>query len=161
MNIPPTKDELHDLLKAVIAFDVTMAPELIVEEERYSYSSINYKIVAPPSSSRAKRSERCSYSIPLNLSPIVKQTKKEAPSVDFKKISQDRLLEALYDLLCTLPPRELDILKRRYCRLPYEEAHTFETLGAEYGISRQRVQQIERNALKKLRQALNDKFSEK
>jgi DNA-directed RNA polymerase sigma subunit (sigma70/sigma32) len=36
-----------------------------------------------------------------------------------------------------------------------------ETLGEKYGISRQRVQQIERNALKKLRKSLNERFLEK
>jgi hypothetical protein len=75
MNVPPTKDELHALLKAVIAFDVTMASECIVEEERASYSGINYKFVTPPSLFRAKRSARCSYSASVDFS--FKQLQKE------------------------------------------------------------------------------------
>ena len=76
-----------------------------------------------------------------------------------KKIGLEPLLEALYDALAQLPPREADILRNRYSFS--KEAWTLEALGDKYGISRQRVQQLERNALKKLRKALIDKFSEK
>lgn len=79
--------------------------------------------------------------------------------LNFKKIGLEPLLEALYDALAQLPPREADILRNRYSFS--KEAWTLEALGEKYGISRQRVQQIERNALKKLRKALIDKFSEK
>jgi RNA polymerase primary sigma factor len=70
------------------------------------------------------------------------------------------LLEALYDALAQLTPREVDILRKRYS-FSKGEAWTLEALGDKYGISRQRVQQLERHALKKLRQALNAKFAEK
>lgn len=80
--------------------------------------------------------------------------------LDLKKIGLEPLLEALYDALAQLTPREVDILRKRYS-FSKGEAWTLEALGDKYGISRQRVQQIERNALKKLRQALNDKFLEK
>ena len=80
--------------------------------------------------------------------------------LDLKKIGLEPLLEALYDALAQLTPREVDILRKRYS-FSKGEAWTLEALGEKYGISRQRVQQIERNALKKLRQALNDKFLEK
>ena len=76
-----------------------------------------------------------------------------------KKIGLEPLLEALYDALAQLTPREADILRNRYSFS--KEAWTLEALGEKYDISRQRVQQIERNALKKLRKALIDKFSEK
>lgn len=80
--------------------------------------------------------------------------------LNLKKIGLESLLEALYDALAQLTPREVDILRKRYS-FSKGEAWTLEALGDKYGISRQRVQQIERNALKKLRQALNDKFLEK
>lgn len=80
--------------------------------------------------------------------------------LNLKKIGLEPLLEALYDALAQLTPREVDILRKRYS-FSKGEAWTLEALGEKYGISRQRVQQIERNALKKLRQALNDKFLEK
>jgi hypothetical protein len=84
----------------------------------------------------------------------------ENRGIDFKKIGLEPLLEALYEALLQLPPREADILRKRYY-FSDTDGWTLEALGDKYGISRQRVQQIERNALKKLRKALIDKFSEK
>jgi hypothetical protein len=81
----------------------------------------------------------------------------EVKAVDVRKIGLEALLEALYESLSQLTPREVDILRKRYF-LSDAEAWTFESLGAKYGISRQRVQQVEDNALKKLRTALNAKF---
>lgn len=54
-----------------------------------------------------------------------------------------------------LPERERDILRKRFD----EKKWTLAMLGEHYGISRQRVRQIEQNALRKLRKEFNEKFT--
>jgi RNA polymerase sigma-32 factor len=53
--------------------------------------------------------------------------------------------------MMSLSERERDILTQR--RL-YEEPPTLETLGAQYGVSRERIRQIEAHAFEKLRKAV-------
>lgn len=66
-------------------------------------------------------------------------------------IDADRRILWLEEALSSLNPRELAIL--RYRRLS-EEAATLESLGERFGISKERVRQIECRALEKLRRAL-------
>ncbi len=57
-------------------------------------------------------------------------------------------LELLREGLSELDPRSRDILKRRFLA---EEKATLQELADEYGVSAERVRQIEANALKKMR----------
>lgn len=66
---------------------------------------------------------------------------------DWETSSNDRLTEALQ----RLDARSQDILKRRWLSEPKPTLHE---LAAEYGISAERVRQIENNAIKRLRSAL-------
>jgi len=68
-------------------------------------------------------------------------------------------LEALIDngmrieinrALCTLSPKEEKILRRRY-GIGEDGSHTLEELGREFDVTRERIRQIEVNAIKKLR----------
>lgn len=63
----------------------------------------------------------------------------------------DRRRVALREALSGLAPRERRIIDRR--RLA-EEPDTLETLGAELGVSKERVRQLEARALEKLRAAM-------
>lgn len=63
----------------------------------------------------------------------------------------------LEEALTSLNPRELAILRHR--RLS-EEAATLESLGEQFGISKERVRQIECRALEKLRHALIERRAE-
>ncbi len=69
-------------------------------------------------------------------------------------IDADRRVHWLEEALKGLNPRERAILQHR--RL-VEEAATLESLGARFGISKERVRQIECRALEKLRRALVDR----
>jgi RNA polymerase sigma-32 factor len=69
-------------------------------------------------------------------------------------IDADRRVLWLAEALKGLNPRERAILQHR--RL-VEEAATLESLGARFGISKERVRQIECRALEKLRRALVDR----
>jgi RNA polymerase primary sigma factor len=57
-------------------------------------------------------------------------------------------LEQVLDLL---PPREVQILKLRY-GLANGETHTLQEVGSKIGVSRERIRQIEAQAIRRLRQ---------
>jgi len=65
--------------------------------------------------------------------------------------------EDLPPLLAELKPRERDVLARRHGLDPYGEASTLEEIGVEYGVSRERIRQIESKALEKVRAHLRVK----
>jgi RNA polymerase sigma-32 factor len=62
--------------------------------------------------------------------------------------------EKLQMALARLDPRSQDILKQRW--LQDDKAATLHTLAAEYSISAERVRQLEKNAMKKLREYLEE-----
>ncbi|HAI59557.1 MAG TPA: RNA polymerase sigma factor RpoH, partial [Xanthomonadaceae bacterium] len=64
---------------------------------------------------------------------------------------EEKQLDALGEGLEGLDDRSRAILQRRFLA---EEKATLQDLAAEYGVSAERVRQIEANALKKLRNAL-------
>jgi len=71
----------------------------------------------------------------------------EAPD---SKVSQENLTEELERILETLRPRERDVLKLRF-GLNDGNKRTLEEIGQLFGVSRERVRQIETRALNKLR----------
>jgi RNA polymerase primary sigma factor len=64
--------------------------------------------------------------------------------------------EVIQRLLSTIDDREATILKLRY-GLDKQEPLTLKAIGAKVGLTRERVRQLERDALKKLREALNER----
>jgi len=65
--------------------------------------------------------------------------------------SNEFLRKQIKEVLSYLSPREQKILKMRF-GLEGEEAHTLEEVGREFGVTRERVRQIEAKALEKLRE---------
>jgi len=71
------------------------------------------------------------------------------PAMAYEREShEDDQLELLRDGLAELDPRSRDILKRRFLGEPKA---TLQELADEYGVSAERIRQIEANALKKMR----------
>ena len=66
------------------------------------------------------------------------------------------LIEHLEDSLKLLSPREEQVLRLRY-GLGGEEIKTLEEIGAMFGVSRERVRQIEQKGLRKLRHPTRSK----
>jgi RNA polymerase primary sigma factor len=64
---------------------------------------------------------------------------------------QAGLRDALTTALSALTPRERSVLERRYGLAPGSEAMTLEQVGLEDGVTRERIRQIEAQALRKLR----------
>ena len=65
-------------------------------------------------------------------------------------VTSQMLREQLSDILDTLPPREVRILQLRYGLLD-GETYTLEEVGRKLGVTRERVRQIEAQALSRLR----------
>lgn len=64
------------------------------------------------------------------------------------------LPEDLVPLLHQIDKRESDVLQRRYGLHPYDEPSTLEEIGRVYGVTRERVRQIEKKAMKNIRASL-------
>ena len=63
--------------------------------------------------------------------------------------------EAIEKLLSRIDEREATILRLRY-GLDDEEPMTLKQIGAKIGLTRERVRQLEREAVKKLREAIEE-----
>jgi RNA polymerase sigma-32 factor len=91
---------------------------------------------------------------PAGGSPWVDRLASDAPTPEDEaaEASQRRFLGEIVDrALAMLPPREQLIIRRRY----FEEARqTFEAIGREVGLSKDRVRQLEAKALATLREVL-------
>jgi RNA polymerase primary sigma factor len=64
--------------------------------------------------------------------------------------TQNLLREQLEEVLSALPPREVRILQLRYGLLD-GQSYTLEEVGKKMGVTRERVRQIEAQALSRLR----------
>ena len=73
----------------------------------------------------------------------------EMESVDWENWREGRLQQALEGL----DPRSRDILTRRWLTEPKATLHT---LAEEHGVSAERIRQLEKNALRRLREGLAD-----
>ncbi len=69
-----------------------------------------------------------------------------------KQTSADNSQESLFSALSKLDERSQDILKRRWLA---ERKETLQVLSAEYGVSAERIRQLEKNAMKKLKDAMS------
>ena len=65
------------------------------------------------------------------------------------------VLKSVMEMLHTMDPREATVLKMRF-GLGDTEAHTLKEIGESLGLTRERVRQIETEALSKLADGLKD-----
>jgi RNA polymerase primary sigma factor len=102
----------------------------------------------------------CSVKEPISLeSPIgdedstLKDFIEDAKAVSpFDAVTHAELSRKLQVILATLTPREQEILRLRF-GLGGESEHTLEEIGKRFKVSRERIRQIEKRALQKLRMA--------
>lgn len=69
-------------------------------------------------------------------------------SSKIKIISYTDLMDSL---MANLPEREKEVLQRRNALADFSDAHTLEQIGQDYNITRERVRQIEKEGLKKVK----------
>ncbi len=81
------------------------------------------------------------------LGDFIEDKESPAPTTT---VTQNLLKEQLQDVLGSLPPREVRILQLRYGLLD-GESYTLEEVGRKMGVTRERVRQIEAQALSRLR----------
>lgn len=93
-----------------------------------------------------QQSRQNKYEIQLNSQSLL-ETFSISPEELFQK---KELKENINSILLTLSPREANILKLRF-GIGGNEEYTLEEIADEYGISRDRIRQIEVKALRKLR----------
>ena len=67
------------------------------------------------------------------------------------RVSQENLLEDIQKMLKQLSPKERDILILRYGFDNNGEKKTLDEIGSQYGVSRERIRQIENRAISKLK----------
>ena len=66
--------------------------------------------------------------------------------------------QQLVALIGDLPERESVVIRARY-GLEHEPRQTYDEIGARLGVSRERVRQVERDALERLRRAVTEAAS--
>jgi RNA polymerase sigma-32 factor len=77
------------------------------------------------------------------------------PSIQLERKERDRLQDSgLRDALATLDERSRTIVQRRWLVDDGEEAATLHELAAEYGVSAERIRQIEAKAMQKMKGVL-------
>jgi RNA polymerase primary sigma factor len=65
-------------------------------------------------------------------------------------VYQEMLQERVSEVLATLSPREARVLKLRF-GLGEDRPYTLEEVGRKFGLTRERIRQIEGKALRRLR----------
>jgi RNA polymerase primary sigma factor len=73
------------------------------------------------------------------------------------RATQNLLAEELEQILATLTPREARILRLRF-GLQDGHAYTLKEVGAKFGLTRERIRQIERQALRRLRHPSRSRY---
>jgi RNA polymerase primary sigma factor len=76
--------------------------------------------------------------------------KDEGTASPEEKSIQKNVARRISMILATLTPREETILRKRF-GIGEKRTHTLEELGQEFGLTRERIRQIEAKALSKLR----------
>lgn len=84
------------------------------------------------------------------LGEIVQDERMDTPYQDLEDKTNTDLL---HELLLTLPERESRILRQRF-GLEGDNEKTLEEIGAEFGVTRERIRQIQNIALQKLRKMI-------
>ena len=81
------------------------------------------------------------------IGPFVEDDNTPGPA---ESTSNTMLAEALAEILSTLTQREADVLKMRFGMYDGRN-HTLEEVGQKFGVTRERIRQIENKAIRKLR----------
>ena len=81
------------------------------------------------------------------LGDLVADEEETSPIED---IHQEEVTKKVKDVLSTLDEREADIIARRF-GLGNRKVQTLDDIGREYGLSKERIRQIEEKAMRKLR----------
>jgi len=103
---------------------------------------------------------------PISLDKVMEDEDNESSLMDFvedidspspeKEVSDNELQKKLREVLKGLSPREEKILRMRY-GIDFNASNTLEEIGEDFALSRERIRQIEEEAISKLRKNGNIK----
>jgi RNA polymerase sigma factor (sigma-70 family) len=95
-----------------------------------------------------------SLSTPVGEDDAVLEDFVEDPSAELpnEKVMAEDLRDELFKAMSTLSPREEQVLRLRF-GIGHKESHTLEEIGQMFGLTRERVRQIEAKALARMRHA--------
>lgn len=105
-----------------------------------------------------------------HLKPYYEQAKANKASVVTEmNYADEGIFDVYYGLLekaliGRLSEREYKVIAQRYGIFPYAKPRTLEEVGREFGVTRERIRQVESKALKKIKQymtELNDEETDK
>lgn len=97
-----------------------------------------------------------------HLKPYYEQAKANGTSVaDEMKNDDVQLLGAYFEQLAKvltscLNEREYKIITQRFGLFPYARCRTLEEIGREFGVTRERIRQVEAKALRKIKQHMTE-----
>lgn len=97
-----------------------------------------------------------------HLNPYYEQAKAKHTSVaDEMNNDNEEIFNVYYGLLSKvltgrLSEREYKIIAQRYGIFPYAKPRTLEEIGREFGVTRERIRQLEAKALKKIHQYMTE-----
>ncbi|MDR9406605.1 MAG: RNA polymerase sigma factor RpoH [Spiribacter sp.] len=133
----------HQEVEAVAA-DLGVKPETVLEmESRLSGQDVGFD----PTPESDNDDESAAYSPAAYL-----QAERADPALAIEDEDYDEWRDdSLYDAMKGLDQRSRDILTRRWLKEPKATLHT---LADEYGVSAERIRQLEKTALKRLREGL-------
>jgi len=148
MDLLPPED--RRAIEEALAFDQPLDPEL---EGRWRRAARKVRRIAgillePMSLETPVGSEENSY-----LGDFIQDEKLPGPA---DAASRELLKEQMKEILASLNERERKVLEMRY-GLKDGKYHTLEEVGQEFGVTRERVRQIEAKALRKLRHPLRSR----
>jgi RNA polymerase primary sigma factor len=88
-----------------------------------------------------------------NMGDLIADPHLENP---IKKLTEECNKEIVESVLSTLTKREADVLRRRF-GIETGEPQTLEEIGQSYGVTRERIRQIETKAMRKMRHPMRVK----
>jgi RNA polymerase primary sigma factor len=88
-----------------------------------------------------------------NMGDLIADPQLENP---IKKLTEECNKEIVESVLSTLTKREADVLRRRF-GIETGEPQTLEEIGQSYGVTRERIRQIETKAMRKMRHPMRVK----
>lgn len=134
LNRVPTKEE--------IAKRVDMPPNKLVQLMKSSQSTISIETPANQKDDTTK------------IADFIVDDTHATPDT---KVTQENLLEDVQKMLNQLNPKEKDVLIMRYGLDNNGQKKTLDEIGSRYGVSRERIRQIETRAIAKLKKLCRNK----
>jgi RNA polymerase primary sigma factor len=152
IDVEEIRQNLSHLLMEDLALDDVRVREEIARRERFAHERVReiIKIAQEPISLETPIGEEED----SHLGDFIPDEDAVAPA---DAASSLLLREKMYDVLQNLTPREKKVLQLRF-GLEDGRSRTLEEVGQEFGVTRERIRQIEAKALRKLRHPTRSKW---